>query len=352
MGILYFTKQFCLCLLGSLVLVVCSCSTQKKLLSSFVPSNPVAPEQLLLGDPYILRTDGRYYLYGTTDSSEGFRSWSSEDLKHWEPLGFVYRKTETSYGSGRFWAPEVHYDPYTDNYVMVYSAKKDKTSPYRLCMARSDTPKSPFLDELTPYLPIEDWGQIDPHLFWDKTGTPYLFFNRVGILTPGSKNGTLHTAKPSAEIYAVALTKDLKTMVGVPTVCVRASQEWELSSDSTNYCNEGSFVFEFGGLYFMTYSANHYKSPKYGIGYATASHPLGPWKKSRNNPLLYTIKEKGLSGPGHNSFTRSPDGEDLLIVYHSHADPSKPGASRHLNIEKAFIDAEGNLHVKIAPERK
>ena len=40
--------------------------------------------------------------------------------------------------------------------------------------------------------------------------------------------------------------------------------------------NEGCFVIRRNGTYYMTYSANSYESPFYGIGCATADSPLGP----------------------------------------------------------------------------
>ena len=41
-----------------------------------------------MGDPYVLRWNGRYYLYPTT-GGQGLRSWVSEDLIHWQSLGYV-----------------------------------------------------------------------------------------------------------------------------------------------------------------------------------------------------------------------------------------------------------------------
>src|SRR3954469_5390425 len=37
-------------------------------------------------------------------------------------------------------------------------------------------------------------------------------------------------------------------------------------------------------VYYMTYSANNWESPNYGVGYAVSDSPLGPWRKSPSNP--------------------------------------------------------------------
>ena len=66
----------------------------------------------------------------------------------------------------------------------------------------------------------------------------------------------------------------------------------------------------------MTYSANNTGYSHYGVGYATAKHPLGPWLKADENPILTTDLSKGVSSPGHNSIVASPDGSEMFIVYH------------------------------------
>lgn len=39
-------------------------------------------------------------------------------------------------------------------------------------------------------------------------------------------------------------------------------------------------------VYFLTYSANNYESPDYGVGYAYAHAVDGPYYKSGANPIL------------------------------------------------------------------
>jgi len=95
----------------------------------------------------------------------------------------------------------------------------------------------------------------------------------------------------------------------------------------------------------MTYSANNTGAPGYGVGYAVADRPLGPWVKSADNPLLSSRLEIGVSSPGHNSIVASPDGKEMFIVYHSHAEPANPRGPRVVNIDRIFFDASGALRV-------
>ena len=50
-----------------------------------------------------------------------------------------------------------------------------------------------------------------------------------------------------------------------------------------------------GDTYYLIYSANHYESKDYAVGYATASSPKGPWTKYSGNPILRRDKEAAKS---------------------------------------------------------
>ena len=102
------------------------------------------------------------------------------------------------------------------------------------------------------------------------------------------------------------------------------------------------------GTYYMTYSANNTGYSHYGVGYATAKHPLGPWLKADENPILTTDLSKGVSSPGHNSIVASPDGSEMFIVYHRHADPegTRPSFDRVVCIDRIFVDRQGRLKVQ------
>jgi len=124
-------------------------------------------------------------------------------------------------------------------------------------------------------------------------------------------------------MYGVALADDLSKPVGEPVKLMEADQPWEKVRYAENRCNERAFVLKHGGRYYMTYSANHTRFRHYGIGYATADKPLGPWVKAEENPIAATNLDIGVSGPGHSCITSSPDGKEMFIVYHTHADADR-----------------------------
>lgn len=294
------------------------------------------PSDIHLGDPYVLRVDSTYYMYGTHDYG-GFQVWESDDLENWDSLGYAYTRPENSWGTDAFWAPEVH--PYQGRYYMMYSAKgPDREAGYKLCLAVADHPAGPFTDLRTPWLSWDGWKTIDAHLFVDRDSVPYLYFNRVGIKGKGKQMWGV--------IYVVRLSDDLMHAETEPREVVRAEQDWEAADPTYNSnANEGAYVFREGDTYHLTYSSGHYKSPLYGIGLATATSPYGPWRKYDGNPLYSTDKARGISGPGHNSFTTTRDGR-RMIVYHVHADPDRPGPDRTVRIEPFTLPTDGRQGVR------
>ena len=298
-------------------------------------TNPIGG-LITMGDPFVFRDEGRYYLYGTTSSGEGFKAWSSTNLTDWTELGFVFRKDSETWGQNTFWAPEAF--RYRDKYYLVYSSQPADTESFsaRICLAVADTPEGPF-KELHAPLFDNGWSCIDGHVYLDTDGAPYLFFTKVGVSEPPPKRFLLGIN------HGVRLKLDLSGIEGEPVLCTQADQPWELPPEGRSRCTEGPFVFFRNGIYYMTYSANHYAEPFYGIGYATAPDPLGPWTKSPHNPLVKVDLGRGISGPGHNCVITSPDGKEQFMVYHTHADPDQPGGRRVVNIDRLEVDEKGSL---------
>ena len=320
------------------------------LLCSFTPliaqsvttyTNPVS-DSIFVADPFVLQYGEDYYLYGTS-AEDGFRAWRSDNLVDWDSLGYVYRPPEDSWASSNFWAPEVV--RYQDKFYLIFSAKGTEPDGLRICLAVSDSPEGPFQDLHVPLFDISH-SCIDGHLFIDD-GTPYLYYEMVGAVgQPRTETGYFW-----GMIFGVQLSNDLSQFAGgEPKLCIYPTQEWENPTGPLARSTEGVTVFRHDSTYYMTYSANHYTDPQYGVGYATAPHPLGPWTKSEANPILSQNPKIGVSGPGHSSIIRSPDGQELLMVYHSHADPAQPSPRRVLNIDRLIIAPDGRLRV-VGPTR-
>lgn len=277
----------------ALFLFLCvACQVKKENVDvSSTPVTPVEGKPVPLGDPFILPANGTYYAYGT-HSDEGIEVYQSDDLVQWEYKGLALHKNDV-WADRWFWAPEVY--AVNGKYYMYYSADE------HICAAVADSPLGPFKQaEKKPM--IADEKCIDNSLFIDDDGTPYLFFVRFN---------------DGLNIWVAELEKDLLT-IKKETMhpCIHVSQAWE---EVWPRVNEGPFVIKHKGIYYMTYSANSYESPFYGIGCATATKITGEWTKYASNPLLQKPGE--LVGVGHSALFTDREGR-LRIVYHAHKDTS------------------------------
>lgn len=303
----------------------------------FTYSNPL---KVFVADPYVLKTKGKYYLYGTSAANTGFKVWESIDLINWEEQGFAFNKFEegNEWGQSDFWAPEVI--NYNNKYYMIYSARASDGH-LKIAVAKSLSPIGPFQNIKAPLFD-DGFSNIDGHIFIDTDGIPYLFYVR-----DCSEN--IINGKHISQIYVRELSEDLTEVIGEPFLVVQPSQEWEGLTEEWQW-NEGPFVLKENGIYYLLYSANYFASPEYGIGYATANNLKGPWIKSKDNPILSKDLSIGVSGPGHCSVTTSPDDSELFIVYHTHAFPKSPSGIRVLNIDRIYFDENGNLKI-LGPTR-
>ena len=94
----------------------------------------------------------------------------------------------------------------------------------------------------------------------------------------------------------------------------------------------------------MTYSANSYESPLYGVGCATATDIMGEWTKYDENPLLQTPGE--LVGVGHSAMFTDKEG-NLRIVYHAHKDKDNihPRAMHIGNVSFEKVDGIDRMRI-------
>lgn len=288
-------------------------------------------KSLTVADPFVYRHNNTYYLTGTTGGN-GFDYYVSSDMTTWEYKGPLYRKSPNHPGTSLFWAPEVK--RYNGRYYLSYSCYLPEHKSMLSCLAVSNRPEGPYTDLHIPWFDF-GYSAIDSHLFIDDNDTPFLYF---------SKNYALNGQCAVGEIYAVEMKQDLSEPIGKPVFISSASQDWEKVCWDINRCNEGPEVFKHGDTYYMTYSANDTGGAYYGIGVSYAKHPLGPWIKDENNPIITTDLSEGVSSPGHNSLVETSDGT-IYIIYHRHADPycKKPNWDRVVCIDRVRITKDGRL---------
>lgn len=263
-------------------------------------------------DPYILKSDGVYYLYATTDPFEGYSVSSSTDLVNWQHLGFCARKGDI-YGNSDFWAPEVY--KYNNRYYMLYSTDE------HLSVASADAPTGPFEKCIDSYLLEEKC--IDGHLLFDDDGAVYLYMAYWG--------------ETGEEIWGCRMNDDL---CGVDRETLTQLTECQ---NGEGRVNEGPFMMKYKGKYYLTYSVNGYTDHNYSVKLAVSNSPLGTYEGKG------TILEKSgpLVGTGHHSFIESPDGEELFIAYHCHYSTTRIH-DRKLCIDRCkFVETDDGYTISV-----
>ena len=80
---------------------------------------------------------------------------------------------------------------------------------------------------------------------------------------------------------------------------------------------EGPTVRHHDNRDYLLYSGGSYLGEGYGVAWARAEHPLGPWTEPPGQPGRLLANVPGhVRGPGHNSVVTTPGGTDVL-VYHA-----------------------------------
>jgi hypothetical protein len=317
----------------------------------FMNDNPII--EGLFADPDIARFGDTYYIYPTTDGFSGwsgtrFHAFYSKDLKVWKDCGVILdaASEEVPWAVGSAWAPAIA--EREGKYYFYFCAKRnDGVS----CIgaAVSENPAGPFTAMPQPLLTMEMvkernikmWQTIDPSVFIEEDGTPYLLFG----------NGY-----PAV----VRLNDD---MTGIRPETMR---QLEGAYDF----REAITVLKRGGIYHFTWSCDDTGSENYHVNYGTADNIYGPID------FKYTILEKNIGkdilGTGHHSILKSHtqicnimdtrlsnatdtqlSGEEYYIAYHRFGTPlekypDEKGCHREVCLNLLEFTAEGLIKPVIA----
>ena len=274
--------------------------------------NPVFDQYM--ADPFVLQHDGHYYAYGTGSlSSEGwpFPVLHSTDLVNWQQRGWSLLPP----GGDEFWAPEVvHHDGV---FYMYYSAHGIDGKDHQLRVATQTSPLGPFQDTGLILVPEQPFT-IDAHPFQDKDGQWYLFYSQDFL--------TLDDPYRVGTGIVVDRMLDMFTLAGNPRVVIRPHADWQLFKAQRSmygsvydwYTIEGAALRLHKDRYYCFFSGGAWEHDNYGISYVVADHVLGPYTlPSGGQQVLLSSVQGRVIGPGHNSFTKSPNGEQEYIVYHA-----------------------------------
>lgn len=243
----------------------------------FIPDNPLP---IRFGDPYILKaSDNCYYMVGTGGVRNGFKMYSSLDLRSWNDEGQIYQgNTENSWGIANFWAPELY--EYDGRFYLLYSADwrvnpTGEQENFRIGVADSDSATGPFKDLYNR--PIFDPGYpvIDGNLLFEGDRI-FLYYSRCCYKHPveseiadWARSEEMFDEIEESWVYGVEMKPDFSGIIGEPQLLLRPpvsmddqQVEWESRSVTSGEVNrrwtEGSYIFRQNNTYYLMYSANFF----------------------------------------------------------------------------------------------
>ena len=289
-----------------------------------------------VGDPFVFRYDGKYYLYSSLNGDKRYSGripcWVSDNLVDWEWAGWAYgegnaENPETSIAC----APEVVY--YQGWFYLVESDTGDGHYFFR-----SKTPNGPF-ERITDNL-----GQtIDGSFYLANDGKLYFAAARA-------------TGMAYMPVNIEERGSDVSLTLGDPVALPEATL--------SNMWTEGPGWFYRNGYNYMTFTGNHVDSAGYRIGYAytTSEFLYDGLTTHENNVTIVSngedtsaidigyggnlvssqVKFSNYRGTGHSSNVMGPNLDSVYTAYHNarriNYNNVQEGSERKYNLTRYYTN--------------
>jgi beta-xylosidase len=139
-------------------------------------SNPIV-STAYSADPSAHVCGDRLYVYASHDRNDAktfdmvdYHVYSTDDMQNWRDHGVVLSVKDVKWAQGSFWAPDCGYK--NGRYYLYFPAK-DKSGAFHVGVAIGRSPTGPFVDIGHPIAGVDG---IDPSIYIDGDGTPYLIW--------------------------------------------------------------------------------------------------------------------------------------------------------------------------------
>jgi len=278
-------------------------------------------------DPAVLKHEGFYYLVFT----EGDRI-----TVHKSPVFTNFRNAEsrTVYnappGRANLWAPEMHY--IREN-LYIYFTMDDGVADenHRMYVIQADDRRNPLGNwgREIRLLPEEERYGIDGTVL--QYGDGALYYIWVGFPEPP---GTMN-------LYIAPMSDP--TRVIAPRRLLRSPRSpWEMHGYPVN---EGPYVIQNAGRTFVVFSGSSTFDPNYCLGIFGIDGLKDPliasnWWNDKDECVFWRNDAEGVFTTGHASFTPSPDGTELWMIYHATDIENANGFNRTARAQKIEWNAD------------
>lgn len=291
-------------------------------LSAPAATNPIItniftadPAPVVIGDTVYLILDHDEARGNEMFTMNDWLCYTSQDMQTWTAQGAIMKVTDFKWAVKDAWAPQMI--PRNGKFYLYAPVQHDRTHPgMAIGVAVADSPLGPYVDargtalvtnEMTkgPY----SWPNIDPTVFVDEDGTPWLVWGNNLCFIAQLKANMTELAGP------------------IRTICV------------PNY-TEGPWLWKRRGLYYLAYASFAHQGFSESISYATAKSLTGPWTYHGE-----------ITGPAENSYTIHPGIVEFkgqsYFFYHNAAltigDQKGAIGRRAVCMEYLYYNADGTI---------
>ncbi len=274
-------------------------------------------------DPFMTHWKGAYHL--TTSQNDRIVMWRSPSLSTLLTADPVTVWTDTDASRNKnIWAPEFY--RFGDRWYLYYTADDGVDDHHRLYVLESerDDPAGPyhFKAKLAPPHHKDDFS-IDAGIL-QLGGRLYLAYSGINQYQHNGLN-----IAPMSNPYTVSGDAvAIDAAGGCPEV------------------REGPEFLHRGGRVWMTYSACDTGKPDYQVWMMSlpqTADPLVPGNWTQHpGPVFSRADDRGVYGPGHHAFFRSPDGTEDWIVYHAKTTSAYTYGNRTTRAQKFTWKPDGS----------
>ena len=281
-------------------------------------NNPIITEKFTADPAAIVHNDSVYLYAGHDEAPNDFHfykldEWlvySSADMVNWKGHPVPLKPTDFDWAKGDAWAAEV-IEKDGKFYWYVTVTHDDSKPGKAIGVAVADNPTGPFKDargtalvtnDMTTDQTNIDWDDIDPTVFIDDDGQPYLFWGNTALYWAKLKDNMVEL---DGEIHTIDLPK----------------------------FTEAPYIHKKGDWYYLSYA---YGFPE-KIAYAMSKSITGPWEFKG---LLNEVA--GNTNTNHQAIIEFK-GEPFFFYHTGAIEPNGGSYRRSVSIDRLYYNPDGTM---------
>ncbi len=280
-------------------------------------------------DPFLTRHTDGYYYFVQTEGDVGVAVWKSDKLTDKGIKRVVWMAPDTGWNRAEVWAPEIHF--LNGKWYIYYAASTGENKYHRMGVLESvtDDAQGEYIDRGMLYTGDDIQGRTNNR--WAIDGTPLQMGGKLYFIWSGWEDEDDEQWNYIAEMENPWTIKTNRVRLAH-----NADYLWERVSESPaeRGLNEGAQILRRDGWVHLIYSASGSWQPTYKLGMLSIREGQDPMVPSNwiKHPEPVFRGNAQVHGVGHAYFTKSPDGTENWIVYHSKVD-TVPGWQRNVRLQ-------------------